>query len=119
MVVVGNMQWTSIPLTLPRSAASKQFVNILTATQPLTLSSLASLPAEHQKNLVGERLYPLVRRVHPELAGKITGMLLELTHAELLHLIETPDALRLKVERGNPSIEAVQLPKRPSRSLSG
>ena len=76
----------------------QQFVSILSATQPLTLSSLASMPAEHQKNLVGERLYPLVRRVHPELAGKITGMLLELDNAALLHLIETPDALRLKVD---------------------
>jgi hypothetical protein len=83
----------------------QQFVNILSATQPLTLSSLASMPAEHQKNLVGERLYPLVRRVHPELAGKITGMLLELDNAELLHLIETPDALRLKVD------EAIQVLK--------
>ena len=73
------------------------FVNVLTATQPLTLSSLASLPAEHQKSLIVERLYPLVHEIHPELAGKITVMLLELPIAELLHLLETPDALRLKV----------------------
>ena len=73
------------------------FVNVLTSTQPLTLSSLASLPAEHQKSLIVERLYPLVHEIHPELAGKITVMLLELPIAELLHLLETPDALRLKV----------------------
>ena len=68
------------------------FVNVLTATQPRHTVSLASLPAEHQKSLIVERLYPLVHEIHPELAGKITVMLLELPIAELLHLLETPDA---------------------------
>lgn len=33
----------------------------------------------------------------PDLAGKITGMLLEMDNSELLHLLEAPDAMAAKV----------------------
>lgn len=45
----------------------------------------------------GERLYPLIHAIHPSLAGKITGMLLEIDNSELLLLLESPDSLRSKV----------------------
>ena len=48
--------------------------------------------------MLGERLYPLIQQSHPELAGKITGMLLEMDNSELLHLLESPDALTQKVD---------------------
>ncbi|XP_041974178.1 E3 ubiquitin-protein ligase hyd isoform X2 [Aricia agestis] len=50
----------------------------------------------HQAQL-GERLYPKVHSLHPTFAGKITGMLLELTPAQLLVLLANEDALRQKV----------------------
>ena len=48
--------------------------------------------------MIGERLYPLIHQTQPELAGKITGMLLEMDNSELLLLMETPEALESKVD---------------------
>ncbi|XP_020295718.1 E3 ubiquitin-protein ligase UBR5 isoform X3 [Pseudomyrmex gracilis] len=51
----------------------------------------------HQQQL-GDRLYPKVHALRPALAEKITGMLLELSPAQLLMLLASEDALRQKVE---------------------
>jgi len=59
---------------------------------------LASADPATQKNMIGERLYPLIYQHQPEQAGKITGMLLEMDNGELLNLIESPDALMSKIE---------------------
>lgn len=48
---------------------------------------------------VGERLFPLIQAMHANLAGKITGMLLEIDNSELLHMLESHESLRSKVPR--------------------
>jgi hypothetical protein len=58
---------------------------------------LASAPPQEQKQMLGERLFPLIQAMHPTLAGKITGMLLEIDNSELLHMLESPESLRSKV----------------------
>lgn len=65
--------------------------------EPLTAAALAAATPEQQKVMLGERLYPLIHSRQPESASKITGMLLEIDKAELLHLIDSPDALDAKV----------------------
>lgn len=85
-----------LPLQQPTSSGSAQTQRRV-AEDPLTLSALANASPTLQKNMIGERLYPLIHHSQPELAGKITGMLLEMDNSELLHLLESPDALRMKV----------------------
>jgi polyadenylate-binding protein len=48
--------------------------------------------------MLGERLYPIIHSMHPEWAGKITGMLLEIDNAELLHMLDSPKSLKAKVD---------------------
>jgi polyadenylate-binding protein len=74
----------------------------------LSAASLISATSEQRKQMIGDRLYPLVQArlisldvqglANPELLpGKITGMLLELSNEEVLGLLETPEALTEKV----------------------
>jgi len=59
---------------------------------------LAQVPPQQQKQLLGEALFPKIQVLQPELAGKITGMLLEMENAELVNLCEDESALRAKVD---------------------
>mmetsp|Transcript_17035 Transcript_17035/g.29515 ORF Transcript_17035/g.29515 Transcript_17035/m.29515 type:complete len:690 (+) Transcript_17035:162-2231(+) len=69
------------------------------AAAPLDPKRIAELPADQQKLVLGEKLYPLIHASQPDLAGKITGMLLDSYFSEeIIHLIETPDALALKIK---------------------
>ncbi|ORX89454.1 polyadenylate binding protein [Basidiobolus meristosporus CBS 931.73] len=63
----------------------------------LNPGALAAADPEQQKQMLGEKLFPMIERAQPELAGKITGMLLEMDNAELLHLIESSEALDAKI----------------------
>uniref|UniRef100_A0A8C2JPD5 Polyadenylate-binding protein n=1 Tax=Cyprinus carpio TaxID=7962 RepID=A0A8C2JPD5_CYPCA len=76
--------------------------------EPLTASVLAAAPLKEQKQLLGERLYPLIQALHPTLAGKITGMLLEIDNSELLHMLEAPESLHSKVEEAVAVLQAHQ-----------
>jgi hypothetical protein len=58
---------------------------------------LAAAPPQEQKQMLGERLFPLIQRMYPDLAGKITGMLLEIDNSELLHMLEHHESLKAKV----------------------
>jgi len=64
---------------------------------PLSASALAAAPPSVQKKMIGEKLYPAIMKYQPELAGKITGMMLEMDNSELLMLLESEQQLRNKV----------------------
>merc|ERR1719330_1167166 len=65
---------------------------------PLTAAALAAAPAGVQKQMLGEKLFPAVSRFQPALAGKITGMMLEMDNSELLMLLESEQQLKGKVD---------------------
>ena len=56
------------------------------------------LAAKEEKQMLGERLFPLIQRMYPDLASKVTGMLLEIDNAELLQMLEDGNFLKRKVE---------------------
>ncbi|XP_028293963.1 polyadenylate-binding protein 4 [Gouania willdenowi] len=79
--------------------------------EPLTASMLAAAPPQEQKQMLGERLFPLIQAMHANLAGKITGMLLEIDNSELLHMLESHESLRSKVEEAVAVLQAHQAKK--------
>jgi polyadenylate-binding protein len=52
----------------------------------LLQTQLAAVPTPQQKQVLGEALFPKIQVMQPDLAGKITGMLLEMDNAELVNL---------------------------------
>ncbi|XP_041101507.1 polyadenylate-binding protein 1 [Polyodon spathula] len=86
--------------------------------EPLTASMLASAPPQEQKQMLGERLFPLIQAMHPSLAGKITGMLLEIDNSELLHMLESPESLRSKVDEAVAVLQAHQAKEAAQKSVT-
>ncbi|KAI9314378.1 hypothetical protein BX666DRAFT_1862100 [Dichotomocladium elegans] len=68
------------------------------AASSLTAGALASASPEDQKQMLGERLYPMIHASQPDYSGKITGMLLEMDNSELLDLLEDQAALDAKIQ---------------------
>lgn len=62
------------------------------------IKAAASLPDQKRKHVFGERLFPLVAVSEPDLAPKITGMLLEMDDTEIVELLESPQALEKKIQ---------------------
>lgn len=77
------------PMVVPQPIANP--------TQELT-AMLANATPEVQKQMLGEKLYPMVQKAQPEQAGKITGMLLEMDVADILSLLESEADLQAKLQ---------------------
>jgi polyadenylate-binding protein len=82
-------------------------------SEPLDTEAMANADPVDQKNMIGEKLYPLIYQENDKLAGKITGMLLEMDNSELLNLIEDKTALLSKIE------EAMNVLKQHSVDVQG
>lgn len=101
--VAGGMAQT--PAVAPQGPSQAVHVQ---GQEPLTASMLAAAPPQEQKQMLGERLFPLIQNMYPDLAGKITGMLLEIDNSELLHMLESRESLKSKVEEAVAVLHAHQ-----------
>ena len=78
---------------------------LLEPDTPLTAAVLAAGPPGLQKVMLGERLFPVIAKHQPELAGKITGMLLEMDNSDLLILLESEPQLNSKVDEATQALD--------------
>jgi len=95
-------------IPVPGSVPPPQQAVLVQGQEPLTATMLAAAPPQEQKQMLGERLFPLIQRMFPDLAGKITGMLLEIDNAELVHMLEDQNSLKGKVEEAVAVLQAHQ-----------
>jgi len=87
--------------------------------EPLTPSMLAVAMPPEQKQMLGERLYPLVREYSPSLCGKITGMLLEMDNSDLLTMLEDKASLKEKMDEALAVLQAHQAKVRQGKPEEG
>ncbi len=102
-----NMRNPPQPMAIPTQTPAQQAVHIQ-GQEPLTASMLADAQPQEQKQMLGERLFPLIQCMYPNLTGKITGMLLEIDNSELLHMLEHGESLKAKVEEAVAVLQAHQ-----------
>jgi len=96
------------PPTAAAGNANTQSAVHIHGQEPLTTSMLAAAMPQEQKQMLGERLFPLIREIYPDLAGKITGMLLEIDNSDLLHMLEDRSSLKGKVNEAVAVLQAHQ-----------
>jgi len=78
--------------------------------EALTIKTLAAAPEDTQKQMIGERLFPLIHLREPLKAGKITGMLLEMDNGELIHLLESEQARNDKIDEALAVLQQADAP---------
>lgn len=80
-------------------------------------AALAQIPPEEKRNILGMKLYPLVEKYAEQSdVPKVTGMLLEMQHSEILSLLESPPALQ---EAVNGAVNALKEAANKSEEQSG
>lgn len=104
-----NMRNPPQPIPVPQPPPVQQVSSVnIQGQEPLTATMLAAASHHDQKQMLGERLFPLIQGMYQEQAGKITGMLLEIDNSELLHMLEHHESLKAKVEEAVAVLQAHQ-----------
>ena len=96
--MLANSQGQQVMDDDPQLAVSVQ------GQEPLAASMSAQEPPSEQKQMLGQRLFPLIQGLYPDLAGKITDMLLEMDNSELVNMLEHEESLK-KIEEAVASLK--------------
>ena len=64
------------------------------ASGGLDAAALAAAAPARQKQMIGDAFFPAIAKLQPELASKITGMMLEMDNSELLGLLQGTGGLQ-------------------------
>jgi len=107
------------PAVVPQQVADQPAPMMPGQQEPLTASTLAGATPSEQKQMIGERLFPLVQEHQPKMAGKITGMLLEIDNGELLNMLENRDLLKDKVGEAVAVLQAHQAKEAQNQAKAG
>jgi len=96
---------------MPGGVAPGGMSHIMAANGPAAATGLANvsrsaaermvgnqMSSSQQKQMIGERLFPRIAALQPTLAGKITGMMLDMDISELFMLLDSQTQLKLKVD---------------------
>lgn len=117
--VAGGM--VPVPYDMGGMLPPREAMNQQQHKQPIPITALASALAnatpEQQRLMLGENLYPQVEQLEQEHAAKVTGMLLEMDQTEVLHLLESPEALKAKVAEALDVLRNVQQQSPNANSL--
>eukprot|EP00929_Paragymnodinium_shiwhaense_P088096 TRINITY_DN482_c1_g3_i2.p1 TRINITY_DN482_c1_g3~~TRINITY_DN482_c1_g3_i2.p1 ORF type:complete len:607 (-),score=197.52 TRINITY_DN482_c1_g3_i2:352-2172(-) len=86
------------PMPMPTPAQPAPQAGAPSPNAPLSSQNLNSMPPQVARQMIGEKLYPMVAKFNGELAGKVTGMMLEMSINELLMLLDSEAQLKHKVD---------------------
>ena len=92
----------------PQMSAPQNPQNMFDPAKPLTAAVLAAAPPGMQKQMLGEKLFPKISDKQKNLAGKITGMMLEMDNSEILMLLESDSQMNAKIEEAVRVLESRQ-----------
>ena len=61
-------------------------------------AGLATACLQGQKEVLGERLFPLIKKLYPDLPAKLTGMMLEKDNRKILMMLEDNNDLKRELK---------------------
>ncbi|XP_043188971.1 polyadenylate-binding protein 1-A-like isoform X2 [Amphibalanus amphitrite] len=81
------------------AAARAEYLRYTGASQVAAAAAGTTAPVPATREELAERLFAALHEQHPQLAGRLTGMLLELPEPELTELLHDRELLTLRTEQ--------------------